>query len=105
MAEKKEVKRRDFLSITAGTLGAVGAGAVAWPLIHQMNPDASVRALASTEVDLSKISEGQSITILWRGKPVFIRHRTSKEISEAQSVPLGELKDPELDEGRVQKPE
>ena len=105
MTEKKEVKRRDFLSITAGTLGAVGAGAVAWPLIHQMNPDASVRALASTEVDLSKINEGQSITILWRGKPVFIRHRTSKEISEAQSVPLGELKDPELDEGRVQKPE
>ena len=42
---------------------------------------------------------------MWRGKPVFIRHRTSKEISEAQSVPLGELKDPELDEGRVQKPE
>ena len=70
-----------------------------------MNPDASVRALASTEVDLSKINEGQSITILWRGKPVFIRHRTSKEISEAQSVSLGELKDPELDEGRVQKPE
>ena len=104
MGEKK-VTRRNFLYITTGAFSAAGAGAVAWPFITQMNPDASVKALASTEVDLRPIVPGQSITILWRGKPVFIRRRTKEEIIEAQKVALTDLPDPEDDTERVQNPE
>ena len=100
-----KVTRRDFLYLTTGSFTAVGAGALAWPFISQMNPDASVKALASTEVDLSPIMPGQSITILWRGKPVFVRRRTEEEIAEAQAVEQIDLPDPETDETRVQKPE
>ena len=92
--ETQEPTRRDFLYIATGAFAAVGAAAVAWPLIDQMNPDASVLALASTEVDLSQLAEGQSITITWRGNPVFVRHRTAKEIEEAKAVPLSDLVDP-----------
>ena len=70
-----------------------------------MNPDASVKALATTEVDISTIELGKTITVLWRGKPVFIRKRTQEEISKAQNVKLEELKDPQKDEDRVKKPE
>jgi len=73
----------------------VGAAAFAWPLIDQMNPDASALALASVEVDVSSIEEGQSIKVKWRGKPVFIRYRTAAEMEEAKAVPLEDLKDPE----------
>ena len=100
-----EATRRDFLFIATGALGAVGVGAAAWPLISQMNPDASTLALASTEVDIGNIAEGQIVTIKWRGKPVFIRHRTKKEIDEARAVPLSQLPDPQTDEARVKKPE
>ncbi len=95
--------RRDFLYIATGAMGAVGAAAVAWPLIHQMNPDASVQALASTEVDLTPVAEGQIITVKWRGKPVFIAHRTKKEIEEARATPLRDLPDPAADDTRVKK--
>ena len=97
--------RRDFLFTASYTVGAIGLGATAWPLIHQMNPDRSVMALATTEVDLSQIQPGKSITVLWRGKPVFIKRRTEGEISEAKSVKLEELKHPEKDEDRVKKEE
>ena len=70
-----------------------------------MNPDSSGKALATTEVDLSQIEPGKSITVLWRGKPVFIKRRTESEISEAQSVKIEELKHPEKDQDRVKKPE
>src|SRR6185295_10170229 len=92
-AEAAEGSRRDFLYIATGAVGVVGAAFALWPFIDQMNPDASVRALASIEVDLAPIAEGQSITVKWRGNPVFVRHRTQKEIEEAKSVPLDELKD------------
>jgi len=104
--QKKETgERRDFLFTASYTLGAVGVGAAMWPLIDQMNPDASVKALATTEVDISNISLGKTITVLWRGKPVFIRRRTQEEISKAQNVNLEELKDPQKDEDRVKKSE
>ena len=77
MSEKK-VKRRDFLFTATYAVGAVGAAAVVWPMIDQMNPDASVKALASTEVDISSMNPGKTITVLWRGKPVFIRRRTAR---------------------------
>ena len=88
------VTRRDFLLIATGALAAVGVAATAWPFIDQMNPDASALARASIEVDISSIEPGQSITIMWRGKPVFIRYRTEQEVAEAREVPLDELRDP-----------
>ena len=105
MSEDKKVKRRDFIFTASYALGAVGVGAAAWPLIDQMNPDASERALASTEVDISGIERGQSITVLWRGKPVFIKRRTEEEIQKARQVDLKELPDPEKDEDRAKNPE
>lgn len=99
------VTRRDFLYVATGTFAAVGAAATLWPLIDQMNPAADVLALSSTEVDISAIAVGQSITVMWRGKPVFIRHRTPKEIQEAEDVKLSDLIDPETDAQRVIKPE
>ena len=100
-----DMERRDFLYVATGAVGAVGATFAVWPLIDQMNPDRSVLALASTQIDLSQIAVGQSVTIKWRGKPVFIRHRTPKEIAEAQAVSLADLIDPQKDSERVQKPE
>mgnify|MGYP001090545918 FL=1 len=105
MAEDKKTNRRDFIFTASYALGAVGVGAAVWPLIDQMNPDASVKALASTEVDISGVERGQSITVLWRGKPVFIRRRTDEEIAKAKEVNLEELKHPEKDEDRAKDPE
>ena len=104
MSEKK-TNRRDFLFTATYAVGAVGVGATVWPMIDQMNPDASVKALASTEVDVSSLTPGKTITVLWRGKPVFIRRRTEDEIADARSVKLDDLKDPEKDEDRAKNPE
>jgi ubiquinol-cytochrome c reductase iron-sulfur subunit len=93
-AEHAEVNRRDFLYIATGAVGAVGAALAVWPFIYQMNPDASVLALSSIEVDLAPIAEGQAVTLKWRGNPVFVRHRTAKEIDAAKAVKLEDLKDP-----------
>ncbi len=82
-------------------MGAVGVAGVAWPLIDQLNPDASVLALASIRFDVAPVAEGSSVTIMWRGLPVFVRHRTPAEIEAARAVPMAELKDPEPDENRV----
>ena len=98
-----EPTRRDFLYIATGAVGAVGVGSLAWPFINQMNPDASALALSSIEVDVSAIQPGQIVTVKWRGKPVFIRNRTAKEMEEARKVDLAELKDPQKDEARVKK--
>ena len=103
MATTAGTTRRDFLYIATAAAGAVGAAAAVWPLINQMNPDASVLALASTDVDLSPIAEGQSVTIQWRGKPVFVTNRTKKEIDEAREVPLNQLPDPQPDQARVKE--
>ncbi len=97
--------RRDFLYLLAAGMGAVATGSVLWPVIDSMNPAADVLALASTEVDLSPIEEGQRVTVTWRGKPVFIDHRTQEQIDEARAVPLADLPDPETDEARAEKPE
>ena len=103
--DKKKTERRDFLFTATATAGAVGVGVAIWPVVDQMNPDASVKALASTEVDISSVQPGQSLTVLWRGKPVFIKRRTDQEIQKAREVSLGDLKHPEKDEDRVKKPE
>ncbi|MBC8036926.1 MAG: ubiquinol-cytochrome c reductase iron-sulfur subunit [Rhizobiales bacterium] len=93
-AEHAEVNRRDFLFIATGAVGAVGAALTAWPFIAQMNPDASVRALATIEVDLAPIAMGQAITLKWRGNPVLLRHRTPAEIAAAKAVKPEDLPDP-----------
>lgn len=95
--------RRDFLYLSAAAFGAVGAACAAWPFIDQMNPAADTLALSTTEVDLSPIAEGQAITVMWRGKPVFIRHRTAAEITEAEGVDIAQLRDKQPDSDRVQK--
>ena len=75
-----EPTRRDFLYIATGMAGVVGVGGLAWPFIDQMRPDASTLAAASIEVDVSSLAEGASLTVKWRGKPVFIRNRSAKEV-------------------------
>jgi ubiquinol-cytochrome c reductase iron-sulfur subunit len=90
-----DVSRRDFIYIATTAFVAIGAAAALWPAIDQMNPDASALSLASIDVDLAPIQAGQAITVLWRGKPIFVRNRTEEEIKKAQSVPIGDLKDPE----------
>jgi ubiquinol-cytochrome c reductase iron-sulfur subunit len=97
-----EVPRRDFLTLTVGAAAGLGAAALAWPLLDNMNPSADVLALGSIEVDLSSIEPGQGIVVSWRGKPVFVRRRTQAEIAAAGAVPLGTLRDPQADQDRVQ---
>ncbi len=97
--------RRDFLDLLTGGFVVAGTAAAVWPLIDQMNPAADTLAASTTEVDLGPIEVGQSVTVIWQGKPVFIRHRTSAEIKEAESVDLAALPDPEADAKRVQKPQ
>jgi ubiquinol-cytochrome c reductase iron-sulfur subunit len=97
--------RRDFLLLTAGALGGVGAVASIWPFIDSLNPARDVLALSTTEVDLAPVQAGQRLTVSWRGKPVFIDHRTPEEIKAAQDVDISRLPDPQKDSDRVKKPE
>ena len=114
-AHAEDPNRRDFLVVAAGAFAAVGGAATLWPLIDQMNPDKSALALSTVEFDLAPIKEGQAITIVWRGKPVFIRNRTKEEIAKARAVKLNDLRDdnarneglnsdaPATDENRIVK--
>lgn len=95
--------RRDFIVLAAAAMGAVGAGAVVWPFINSMNPSADVLALAAAEVDISGVKEGMEIKLIWRGKPIFIRHRSAKDIELAKEVDVTELRDPQADADRVKK--
>ena len=105
MANNPNTKRRDFLQLSTISIGAVGTAAFIWPFIKSMNPAEDTLALGTTEVDVSEIEEGQSITVKWRGKPVFIRKRTKVEIEEAKAVNISDLKHPEKDIDRVKKEE
>ena len=102
-ANPDEKTRRDFLLISTATVGAVGTALAVWPLVDAMNPAADTLALSTTEVDLEPIAKGQSITVVWQGKPVFVRHRTAAEIKAAEDVSLDDLIDPQADQDRVQK--
>ncbi len=93
-AEDHKASRRDFLYYATAGAGAVTAGAAIWPLINQMNPSAETLAVASIDVDITTVAEGTQLTVKWLGKPVFIRHRTAKEIEEGRAVKLAELPDP-----------
>ncbi len=93
--------KRDFLLLTTLAGAAIGVGAIAWPLIDSMNPARDVLALASVEVDLSPIAEGSGITVMWRGQPTFVRHRTAEEVKTVRAVPLNQLIEPVADQDRV----
>jgi len=93
--------RRDFLMVATGALGAVGVAATAWPFINNLNPAADTLALSTVEVNVQPIAVGQAVTVKWRGKPLFVRHRTPEEIKEAEAVPLSQLRDPQTDNSRV----
>jgi len=92
-AEHNAGTRRDFLYVATAATGVVATGAAVWPLVNQMNPSAEVRALSSIEVDVADMETGTQLTVKWRGKPVFIRRRTQKEIDEARAVLLADLVD------------
>jgi ubiquinol-cytochrome c reductase iron-sulfur subunit len=96
-----DLTKRDFLQLVAGAGAVIGAGAIAWPLIDALNPSKDVLALSSIEVDLSPIAAGSGIVVSWQGKPIFVRHRTDKEIKEAQDVKLADLTEPVADSARV----
>ncbi len=96
--------RREFIHQASGSMGVIALGAAGWPLIDQMNPSKDVEALSKVDIDLSVLDEGQSVTVLWRGKPLFIRYRTKDEIKLAREVNISTLPDPEKDEERVENP-
>lgn len=100
-----DATRRDFLYVFSGTAAGVGVAITAWPFIDQMNPSAATQALATTEVPLEPIAEGQQITVMWQGKPTWVRRRTAAEIAEVRAIPDSKLKDPQADQERVKKPE
>lgn len=101
-ATDQEPTRRDFLYIATGAVGAVGVAAAVWPFVSQLAPDAqTVAAGAPVDVDLAPIVEGQSIKLFWRGKLIFVRHRTAAEIDSAKNVDVASLRDPQADAARV----
>lgn len=101
--QSPDTDRRDFLYIATSAVAGIGAVISLWPFIDQMNPTANVQALATTEVDLSPIETGQTIKIVWQGKPVYVRHRTPVQIKAAQSATVDDLPNPETDTDRVQQ--
>ena len=103
--DNANVTRRDFIYVASAAAAGVGLAASLWPFIDQMNPAADTLALKEVEFDLSPLIPGQIVTIEWQKKPVFIRRRTPAEIQSAQDAPLSDMKDPQLDRDRVQKPE
>jgi len=100
-----EGTRRDFLELVSWTTLGVGTLVTLWPFVDSLNPSREVLATASTELDLEPIGVGQRVTVMWRGKPVLVAHRTPEEIEAARAVRLEELRDPEPDEKRAPRPE
>ncbi len=99
----RQKARRDFLTITTAAMGAVAAGSALWAVADTMNPAADTLALATTEVDVSSVAEGQTITTVWRGKPIFIQRRLQADVEKIRDEEWQTLRDPQSDEQRVQK--
>jgi ubiquinol-cytochrome c reductase iron-sulfur subunit len=95
--------KRDFLYIAAGALGAVGAVSAVLPFINQLAPDAeTIAAGAPIDIDLAPVAEGQILHVVWRSKPIFVRHLTAKEIADAKNTPSDTMIDPSPEAARVQ---
>ena len=103
-ADIEDHNRRDFMVLAGNTFAAIGGASLLWPFVQQMNPDASALAMASIEVDLTPVKDGQAITVMWRGKPVFIRNRTADEIKQAQAVDIKTLVDPKAENDGLPEP-
>lgn len=101
---RSEESRRDFLYLATAAVAAYGTVAALWPFVDSMNPSADVLAVSSVEVDLAPIELGQRVTVVWRARPVFIDHRNPERIARAQADDISDLKDPEPDSARVQRP-
>jgi ubiquinol-cytochrome c reductase iron-sulfur subunit len=99
----KKKSRRDFLVLTTSAVGTVGLAASIWPFIDSMNPAADTLALASIDVNLGPVALGQAITVMWRGKPIFVRHRTPEEVKKVRMISEKMLLDPEPDSDRVRE--
>ena len=99
--ESVDEGKRDFIYIATGAVAAAGVASLAWPLVAQMGKAADTLAAGSVEIDVSKIAEGQQLKVLWRGKPVFVRHRTAKEITEAVNTDASDCPDPQKDVERL----
>lgn len=97
--------RRDFLVLASTAVGGVGLASFMWPFINSFNPAADTKAAATIDVDISQVQVGQAITVMWRGKPVFIRRRTPAEIKQAENADIKSFRDPQSDQSRVKKPE
>ena len=93
--------KRDFLKLVAVAGAAIGVGSLAWPLIDSMNPSGDVLALSSVEADISKVEAGAGVVVIWRGNPIFVRHRTPAEIKQDQATPMSALINPATDADRV----
>lgn len=104
-ATNHEATRRDFLFIATGAMAAVGTAGLAWPFVDSMNPSADALSFATTEIDISSIGIGERVTVMWRGKPVFVDRRTSETIANMQAVSVSALRDPETDEARTHQEE
>ena len=102
---KHSENRRDFLYLTVGLFTGFGTALALWPFMQSLNPTGDVLALETVDVDIAPIDTGQSVTVIWQGKPVFVRRRTPDEIGAAEQAPLDELRDPQIDADRVVKPE
>jgi hypothetical protein len=103
-SNRTEHTRRDFLFIATGAVGAVGIASAIWPFVSQMAPDAAtIAAGAPVDFDLGPVAEGQIVKLFWRGKLIFVRHRTAEEIKEAEDVNLASLPDPQPDSARVKE--
>lgn len=103
--DSPQTTRRDFIHISACAFAAVGAGAAIVPFIKSMNPADDVLASSTVDVDVSKMNPGDSVTVMWRGKPVFIKRRSDEEVEAIRAIPLKDLKDPETDQARVELPD
>ena len=93
--------KRDFLKLLTGSATAIGVAALAWPFLDSMNPASDVLALSSVDIDLAPVTEGSGITVVWRGKPIFVRARTPEELKAVDAVPMSALIDPQPESERV----
>ncbi len=93
--------KRDFIFLATGAAAAAGAASLVWPFVAQMGKAADTLALGSIEINLAKVVEGQQLKTLWRGKPIFVRYRTDKEIAASEAVDIDDLRDPETDLSRL----
>lgn len=96
-----DANKRDFLTLMTGASAAIAVGSLAWPFVDSMSPAADTLALSSIELDIGPVAEGQGITVVWRGKPIFVRHRTAEEVKTAQAVQPNQMIEPIKDSERV----